>query len=88
MCRIDGDSRRFLVINPHYTSDRQPKHSFCTGVPPLAYPTLFLIACGSGNFSLKALALGGCYIGSMPRKAKPLPLHLPPPLLALPRIPA
>ena len=30
---------------------------------------------GSGNFSLKTLA-SGCYSGSMPRKAKPLPLPL------------
>jgi hypothetical protein len=28
------------------------------------------------SVSLKGLALGGCYIGSMPRKSKPLPLPL------------
>jgi hypothetical protein len=52
------------------------KHSFpATPVPPVQPPPEDRVPSGSGNFFAKR-PFGGCYIGSMPRKAKPLPLLL------------
>ena len=46
-----------------------------TPCPPVAPPRPRVIGLAPAIFRQKALALG-CYIGSMPRKAKPLPLPL------------
>jgi len=62
--RCRGDSRADVLAGYIYPAQRYSKAFFSSHpMPPMRAGGAACVPSGSGNFSLKALAFGGCYIG-------------------------